>query len=617
MLVKIREKSQGIIAYILVGLIALAFSLWGMDSLFTAWRGDPNEVAQVNGESISQFQVDRAAQQELQRFIQEQNVDPEQLDMDQLRRSALLSLIQQSLLLQEAERLNLQVSQRQLDRMTVQFSPFQDAQGRFSASQYEQRLQQMGMSAAAFQSSLRQDELRAQLVEGLTATDFVLDQELDQLQVLLGETRRYRYQRFSWQRFADQQAPSEEAVQDFYAQNPQLFMQPERLKVDYLLFDPQSLAATISVSEAQIEAEYDRYVQTQRELNQRVRPANLMLTFSNAQEREAAERQLQEWREAVISGEAEFADLAREFSADPVSARRGGMMNWLRRNSLEPSLDEAIFALTEVGELSEVVESSAGLHLFQLTDREQAQIPELAEVRNLMRERVIAEPLREAMTHQLEELTNLSFSADSLDEVAQAMRLPIEESDWLVRDRLEGIWSTPSVAAALFTDEVLERGWLTEPLRLADGRYLVAARQVYQQEQVLPLEQVAEQAEALLVQRLAAEAAQQAAQEAMDAPEMATEGEWVEVEALGRRQFEVPNEIHRFAFSLGSPGVAGFQLQQGDALVVELFDIIPGEISDSVEERRALAQALAADREQRNQLYFLSTLELRSEIKLR
>ncbi|MFK7159922.1 SurA N-terminal domain-containing protein [Marinospirillum sp. MEB164] len=616
MLVKIREKSQGIFAYILIGLIALAFSLWGMDSLFTAWRGDPNEAAQVNGESISRFQVDRAAQQEMQRLIQEQNVSPEQLDMDQLRRSALLGLIQQSLLLQEAERLNLQVSQRQLDRMTVQFSPFQDEQGRFSTSQYEQSLQRMGMSAGAFQSSLRQDELRAQVIEGLTATDFVLDQELDQLQILLGETRRYRYQRFSWQQFADQQAPSEEAIEAFYAQHPQLFMQPERLKVDYLLFDPQSLADTISVSEAQIEAEYARYVQTQRELSQRVRPANLMLTFSNAEERAQAERQLEAWRRAILAGEADFADLAREFSADPVSARRGGTMNWIRRGSLEPSLDEAIFALAEVGDLTEVVESSSGLHLFQLTDREEPQIPELAEVRSLMRERVMAEPLREAVTHQLEELTNLSFSADSLDEVAQAMRLPIEESEWLIRDRLEGLWATPAVAAALFREEVLERGWLTEPLRLPDGRYLVAARQVYQQEQVLPLEQVAEQAEALLVQRLAVEAAQQAAQLAIETPETA-EGEWVEVDALGRRQFEVPSEIHRFAFSLSAPTVAGHQLQQGDALVLELLEIIPGEVSQNADERRALAQALAADREQRHQLYLLSTLELRSEIKLR
>ena len=192
MLVKIRERSKGIVAYFLVGLIAIAFSLWGMDSLFTAMRGDPNELAKVNNESISQFQVDQVAQQQMRQLQQQGQIDLEQVDMNLLRQYALNQLIQEQLLQQQAKHLNMQISDRQLERQLVRMSAFQDQEGRFQQDTFIQLLSQEGLTPQRFRSQLRHDLLNQQLLGGLADTEFMLPNEINQFQVLVGQKRDYR-----------------------------------------------------------------------------------------------------------------------------------------------------------------------------------------------------------------------------------------------------------------------------------------------------------------------------------------------------------------------------------------------------------------------------------------
>ncbi len=66
---------------------------------------------------------------------------------------------------------------------------------------------------------------------------------------------------------------------------------------------------------------------------------------------------------------ADFAALAREHSADPGSARRGGELDWFARGRMVPSFEAAAFALQRPGELSAPVKSPFGYHLIELLER--------------------------------------------------------------------------------------------------------------------------------------------------------------------------------------------------------------------------------------------------------
>ena len=83
---------------------------------------------------------------------------------------------------------------------------------------------------------------------------------------------------------------------------------------------------------------------------------------------EKAEKMLTEFRKELLAGEADFAELAKEHSADPGSALRGGDLGWADPNVYVPAFRDTLQKL-EVGEISQPVRSTHGWHLMQLMDK--------------------------------------------------------------------------------------------------------------------------------------------------------------------------------------------------------------------------------------------------------
>jgi len=80
-----------------------------------------------------------------------------------------------------------------------------------------------------------------------------------------------------------------------------------------------------------------------------------------------AEAQLQKMLNQIKAGEATFADLAKEFSEGPTSAR-GGDLGWADPTSYDPAFKEAL-ATMKIGEYHKPFRSSFGWHIIKLTDR--------------------------------------------------------------------------------------------------------------------------------------------------------------------------------------------------------------------------------------------------------
>lgn len=83
---------------------------------------------------------------------------------------------------------------------------------------------------------------------------------------------------------------------------------------------------------------------------------------------EKAEQMLRDFRKQIVAGEADFAELAKQHSADPGSALRGGDLGWADPNVYVPAFKDALAKL-EIDEISQPVRSQHGWHLMQLTDK--------------------------------------------------------------------------------------------------------------------------------------------------------------------------------------------------------------------------------------------------------
>lgn len=99
-----------------------------------------------------------------------------------------------------------------------------------------------------------------------------------------------------------------------------------------------------------------------------VNARHILITPSIILSDNKAEQMLLEFRAKLLEGEAEFADLAKEYSEDPGSALRGGVLGWNDPNIYVPAFKEALATLDK-DEYSMPIRSQHGWHLIQLIDR--------------------------------------------------------------------------------------------------------------------------------------------------------------------------------------------------------------------------------------------------------
>jgi parvulin-like peptidyl-prolyl isomerase len=84
-------------------------------------------------------------------------------------------------------------------------------------------------------------------------------------------------------------------------------------------------------------------------------------------DRERALEQISEIRRRIEGG-ADFGDMARQYSEDPGSARRGGRLSEAPRGTFEETFENHVWN-APVGALSEIIETSYGFHLIVVTGR--------------------------------------------------------------------------------------------------------------------------------------------------------------------------------------------------------------------------------------------------------
>ncbi len=73
-------------------------------------------------------------------------------------------------------------------------------------------------------------------------------------------------------------------------------------------------------------------------------------------------------RERILKGE-NFEALARLYSEDPGSAKKGGELGMFSRGQMFPEFEAAAFGLKNPGDVSEIIETPAGYHFLQLIER--------------------------------------------------------------------------------------------------------------------------------------------------------------------------------------------------------------------------------------------------------
>jgi len=121
---------------------------------------------------------------------------------------------------------------------------------------------------------------------------------------------------------------------------------------------------------------------------------------------------------AKIAAGADMGKLAREISDDPSSSQNAGTLGWFSQKDMDPSFATAAFALANVGDVSEPVQSQFGWHVIRLDGKRAGVVKPYEEARDQimteLRKRAIEEK-REAAVSAIRKDPKASINRDAVD----------------------------------------------------------------------------------------------------------------------------------------------------------------------------------------------------------
>lgn len=450
MLLAIKDKIKGVLGMVVIAIIAVPFTLWGIQS----YLGDDVQLyaAKVNDIEISTQEFNRALSNQ-RRQIQQRNKDKVQIDDLKLKKEVLEQLIRQKLLIDVSIENGYSISD-QVVLATIKNNTNFSIDGVFDRELYDNILAANGMTSPGYESSLKTELQIKQLQNSIMMSSFATKQEIKNQSNLDFQKREFSYIIYDNSNTSSVIDVSDEDVSRYYAENPTQFMSEEKIKIEYIEVLAEDFTSAIDIDETKIQALYESYVADINSSEER-RASHILLTLDDGEDKDTVKDRLIALKKEIDKG-ASFAEMAKKYSEDPASADQGGDLDWLGREQMIAAFDEALFAMNE-GEVSDVVETQFGFHLIKLDKIRSEKIQTLAE----KRDELIAELQADSVDGMFYDVTdNLAAAAyensDNLGVVSEIVNIKVKSSDFFTRTQGMGIAQHDVVREAAYSETVLE-----------------------------------------------------------------------------------------------------------------------------------------------------------------
>jgi parvulin-like peptidyl-prolyl isomerase len=195
----------------------------------------------------------------------------------------------------------------------------------------------------------------------------------------------------------DKQAYLEEAEEGVWTEEEKaaLLAEDSGPLVDGLIIDKyiREITRDITVEEDEIKNYYDGNP-GKFTLSERVQVSQILLPTEF--------KAVEVWERARLSDESGFRTLARSESIGPEAAE-GGVMGLFQRGQLPSEMEGAVFAMRE-GEVSPIVESSYGFHIFRLDKRFEPEQTSFEDAARAIRRKILGLKAEAVRTRRLGEL---------------------------------------------------------------------------------------------------------------------------------------------------------------------------------------------------------------------
>jgi peptidyl-prolyl cis-trans isomerase D len=567
MLDRLREGIKSIWAKIILGLIIASFVFAGVGSYLTS--GGSNAVAIVNGEEISTSLYQQRYQQDKNR-IGEQFAQVFNTEAMQKRFQAMVldRLIMETLAKQANKQLGIFVGREVIKEQIKNTKPFQ-INGKFDVDTFRNLIGRSGYTASQYEELVRDDMERRQL-SAIMDSEFALDSEVSSQLILQGQTRSGRYINIDSSllqaSISFEGEAGEKELEEFYQANLDRFLEPEKISVEYIELNSDSLK--VEINDEEIAKYYEAHKSDFGSAEERKASHILIIAAadSDAATLQAAQQKINQIAARIATGE-DFATVAKEASEDLASAEEGGDLGFFGTGVMDPVFEKTVFDLAAVNDVSKVVKSSFGFHIIKLTGIKAAEQKPLKEVK----EKVIAalknSKIEELFIQTNDIITEKAFEfTDSLIEVAEASGLEVQVSELFPKTGGKGIFANAAVLEAAYSDQVMVDGYNSDVISVGENHSVVLRLKQLQESRTMAFEEV----KAAIEQSLRRERAQLKALEFGEqilaainngsTPQQAQallpetlKASWIEFDEVGRNDATMTQQLRTALFKMAQP----------------------------------------------------------------
>ncbi|PIU41531.1 MAG: hypothetical protein COS99_04970 [Candidatus Omnitrophica bacterium CG07_land_8_20_14_0_80_42_15] len=207
---------------------------------------------------------------------------------------------------------------------------------------------------------------------------------------------------------AKKKFPSEDAFQQtLVAQGYNVTQLQQRFKEDLMKdkFIDSEIRKKILITPGDINNYYNANIDKFK-VEPRARILGILIKVKEGETKEDARNRAKSILEKIKNGE-NFSELATQYSEGP-GGKEGGEMGYVAKGQLRKELDDAIFSL-KTEEVSDVIESGVGYHIFKVLDKKDEVVIRIDEVYNEIRDVIYSEKAKARFAQVLEELRKNAY----------------------------------------------------------------------------------------------------------------------------------------------------------------------------------------------------------------
>ncbi len=475
------ENTQKLFSRIFLGVIVLVLSGGMLLYLVPTGPGDTalssDAVAKVGDQTITVAEI----RQQLNQIKQRNQVPPmlEPYYAQQILRQLLL----QKEMEYEAGQLGIRVSNDEIaDRIKLILPAAFNGGSPIAPDQYAALVQTRAqMTVSDFEDSIRQGMLQEKfqklVTDGISAGPAELQEEF----VYRNEKVKLDYAFIKPEDLQAKITLSDAEINAAYEKNKARYQVPEKRVVRYALLDVNQFRQSLQITDDQLKAQYQQNIQ-QYQVPNRVHVEHILLMTVGAGKTDAEVEEIRKKAQDILNQAkkgSNFEDLAKKYSEDPGTKDKGGDLGWIIQGQTVAEFEKAAFTLPK-GSISDLVKTQYGFHILKIIDKEAAHTKPFDEVKDSIRTPLLLSEADKQAGDIADKLSQAIRQSNkvSLDDLAKQYHLSVGETRPVAAtDPLLELGSSQEVKVS---DSIfrLRQGELSLPLHTDRGYLVLSIKQI-------------------------------------------------------------------------------------------------------------------------------------------